>query len=53
MDSTVMLLVMIQEKIGGLIGANVSIGHTLKYVQPDFKTILETQLIKSRLESDI
>ncbi|MGZ0075600.1 beta-channel forming cytolysin [Staphylococcus aureus] len=29
-------------KIGGLIGANVSIGHTLKYVQPDFKTILES-----------
>ena len=29
-------------KIGGLIGANVSSGHTLKYVQPDFKTILES-----------
>uniref|UniRef100_UPI00336AECEF alpha hemolysin fused with spy-catcher n=1 Tax=Staphylococcus aureus TaxID=1280 RepID=UPI00336AECEF len=29
-------------KIGGLIGANVSIGHTLRYVQPDFKTILES-----------
>ena len=36
-----MLLVMIQEN-WYLIGANVSIGHTLKYVQPDFKTILES-----------
>ena len=37
-----MLLVMIQEKLAAFIGANVSIGHTLKYVQPDFKTILES-----------
>ncbi|KMR64286.1 alpha-hemolysin, partial [Staphylococcus aureus] len=28
-------------QIVGLIGAHVSIGHTLKYVQPAFKTIFE------------
>ena len=36
-------------KIGALLVTNVSIGHTLKYVQPDFKTILESPTDKKKV----